>query len=488
MNDDNLTQHTIVIGAGPAGLAAGYELARRGLAPLILERGPQIGGLARTEAHQGYRFDIGGHRFFTKVTEIKDLWQDLLRSDFLTVHRLSRIYYRRHFFLYPLNLPNVLHNLGPCESSLAVLSYLRARTWPLPEERSFEQYVINRFGRRIYAAFFKTYTEKVWGIPCGRLDAEWAAQRIASLSFLRVVRSALPRSNGHIKSLIPAFEYPVLGPGMMWQRMQDRIEAWGGQIWLNSEVTGLQHDGRQVTAAEVQRDGQRLVLPCRQVINSMPINDLVTRLTPQLPAEALAAARRLQYRALLIVGLIVAGTNLFPDNWIYVHAPEFRVGRIQNFRNWSAGLAADDAHTHVGMEYFCDEGDAFWTMPDDALVRLAADELAALGLAPRSAIEDGLVIRQPGAYPVYTGAYRQHLEVLRRALSGLNNLQTIGRNGMFRYNNLDHSMLTGLLAARNALGEQHDLWQVNADQEYHEEVTTRRQRAAPQPRTAEEAV
>ena len=457
----------IIIGAGPAGLAAAYELAQHGQTALVLEATDKLGGIARTEEYRGYRFDVGGHRFYTRVTEIQTLWERLLGDEFIQVPRLSRIYYRNRFFDYPISLPNTLANLGPIESLLILLSYLKARLLPHREEHSLEEWITNRFGSRLYRAFFKTYTEKVWGRPCTAIQADWAAQRIQDLTFSAAVLEALRRSST-VKTLIHTFHYPRLGPGAMWERFEQEIVAQGSSLWRNAPVVRLRHDGKQVRAISVAVNGAETTLPCQQVISSMPLSHLVQRLDPAPPEDLLEDAAALHYRAFVIVALIVAAPTLFPDNWIYVHSPEVRVGRIQNFRNWSAALVPDPQMSSLGMEYFCDQGDALWSLPDADLIALATHELDRLRLAQGAPVVDAVVIRQPGAYPVYDRDYRARVARLRAYLATLGNLQTVGRNGLHRYNNLDHSMLTGLMAARNVLGEQHDIWAVNTDQTYGE--------------------
>lgn len=460
----------IVIGAGPAGLAAAYELIQRDIRPVVLEKSDKVGGLARTETYKGYRFDMGGHRFYTQVETVQRLWQRMLGEDLLVVPRLSRIHYRGRFFNYPLELLNALANLGIGESALILLSYLRAQLRPHPEEETFEQWMTHRFGQRLYQMFFQTYTEKVWGIPCHQIQAEWAAQRIKGLSLRSAVANALWGTND-AKSLIREFHYPVLGPGMMWQRFQDTVESRGGRLWLQAEVVRLEWDEGHITAVLAQRDGDVHRLTGDHVISSMPLAELVIRLDPLPPDDVLRAARGLKQRDFILVGIIVNRADVFPDNWIYVHSPEVRVGRIQNFKNWSTAMVPDSGKSSLGMEYFCTEGDDLWTMSDAELVELATGELASLGLAAIGDVEDGVVFRQRYAYPVYDREYREHLEIVRRFLATVRNVQTIGRSGMHRYNNMDHSMLTGMLAARNLLGENHDLWSVNTHRSYGEEST-----------------
>ena len=461
----------VVIGAGPAGLTAARELAQQGRSVVVLEQAAIVGGLARTESYKGFHFDMGGHRFFTKVDEVQKIWQQVLGSDFLRRPRLSRIYYDGRFFHYPLKPLNALAGLGLWRALLVVLSYLRWQFFPYKEERTFEQWVTNRFGRRLFLTFFKTYTEKVWGIPCSELRAEWAAQRIKDLSLRSAVVAMFVKPRTTIKTLIEEFDYPRLGPGMMWRATADEIRRAGGEVRLGAEVTEIRRTGRRVDGVVVT--GPRGEEPVRgdQFLSSMPVTALVLRLSPPAPDAVREAARRLTYRDFLTVCLIVDRPDPFPDNWIYVHSPEVKVGRIQNFRSWSPDMVPDPTKASLGLEYFCSEGDALWTMADAELIRLGKEELERIGLARASEISDGCVFRVPKAYPVYDADYREHLDTVRGFVDGLENLQTIGRNGLHRYNNQDHAMLTGLLAVRNLEGgARHDLWSVNTEPEYHEEV------------------
>jgi protoporphyrinogen oxidase len=464
----------VVIGAGPAGLTAAYELARRNEPVIVCEQDAQVGGLSRTVRHGGFRIDIGGHRFYTKSRLVLDMWRRILGDDFLRRPRLSRIYYRGRFFDYPLKPFNVLFGLGIATSVRVLLSYLWATLRPIRPEVSFADWVSNRFGRRLYRIFFETYTEKVWGMPPSRIGAQWAAQRIKGLSLATAVRHMLfppRRSSGHeVRTLIEEFDYPRLGPGMMWEAVADRVERAGGRLHLRSGVTALHHAGGRVTAVEVEREGRRESLPAGHVISTMAIRDFVRVLTPAPPPDIVAAANRLKYRDFLTVALILNEADLFPDNWIYVHDETVKVGRIQNFKNWSPEMVPDPSQTCLGLEYFCFEGDGLWSMSDRDLVALATRELTGLGLADVEQVVDGAVVRMPKAYPVYDEGFSDALLIVRDYLAGFENLQLVGRNGMHKYNNQDHSMLTAILAVRNLYGEQHDLWALNTDDEYQEEV------------------
>lgn len=457
----------IIVGAGAAGLAAAYELIKNDIRPIILEKADKVGGLARTEIYQGCHFDIGGHRFFSKIDQINLLWQEILGENFITVPRLSRIYYEGRFFNYPLGFLNALYNLGVIESFLVMLSYLKSQWRPYQQEETFEQWVSNRFGRRLYKIFFQTYTEKVWGIPCNAIRADWAAQRIKGLTLAAAIANTL-FGNQKAKSLISEFAYPLRGSGMMWRCFQEAVEEGGGQVRLNSKVVSITRNDSFLQSVRWIESNEIKEVGVRNVISSMPVTDLVARLRPKPPDEVLAAASSLSYRAFILVGLILDKMDLFPDQWIYVHSSDVRVGRIQNFKNWSAAMVPDSQKTSVGMEYFCNKGDNIWTMSDAELIDMACRELSALGLAEVDNFMDGFVVRQPKAYPIYDSEYGFNLKVIRDFLGTIGNLQTVGRNGMHRYNNMDHSMLTGVLAAQNVTGAHHNLWKVNETEEYLE--------------------
>ena len=472
MNSQKDNLH-LIIGAGPAGLTAAYELTLQGVPVIVVEQDRQVGGLARTIEYRGFRFDIGGHRFFTKSAPVRELWQKLLGKDFLTRPRLSRIYYGGKFFDYPLQPLNALKGLGVINSFTVLCSYLWRKLMPVKPEDSFTAWVTNRFGDKLYRMFFESYTEKVWGIPCRTISAQWAAQRIQGLS-LRTALSAMffpvrHKTGGKaIKTLIEEFSYPRLGPGMMWEALCDAMEKQGGKLIAGSRIEAVGHDGNSITAVTVSEAGEQRQLAVEQLISSMPLRDLIRALKPEPPDKVLAAADLLRYRDFLTVALIIDAPDLFPDNWIYVHDPKVKVGRIQNFKNWSPAMVPDQRLTCLGMEYFCTVNDDLWSMTDGELVRLAARELAAIGIAQAEVVNDGVVVRMPKAYPVYDEDYLQAVDTIREHLKQYANLQVIGRNGMHRYNNMDHSMLTGMLAVRNIFGEKQDLWAINDDEEYQE--------------------
>jgi protoporphyrinogen oxidase len=463
----------VVIGAGPAGLTAAYELSGHGVPSVILEADGVVGGLSRTAEYKGYLFDIGGHRFFTRVPLVEKMWREVLGDDFIRRPRLSRIYYRNRFFLYPLEPLDALAGLGPVEALRCGISYVKARLSPQRPEDDLETWVSNRFGRRLFEIFFKTYTEKVWGISCKEIRADWAAQRIKGLSLKSLVLNALipgRKSRGKqnaIKTLIREFDYPRRGPGMMWARTREIVESRGCRVVFNAPVEKIYWEPGRVTGI---RAGGRLYRG-RHFISSMPVRDLLRALDPAPEHGLIQAADDFHYRDFLTVVLIVKRPNLFPDNWIYIHEPGVKAGRIQNYGNWSPEMVPDAATSSLGLEYFCFEGDGLWTMPDRDLIALGKREVARIGLAAESEIADGTVVRVRKAYPVYDETYERGLGKVRQWLAGMPNLQLAGRNGMHRYNNQDHSMLTAMLAARNILAGriQYDLWRVNVDADYHEE-------------------
>lgn len=471
--------NVVIVGAGPAGLTAAYELCKAHIPSVLLEKDNVVGGLSRTVNYKGYHFDIGGHRFFTKVKAVEDMWHEVLTNGkFLHRSRLSRIYYNKRFFDYPLKASNAVLGLGIWNSILIFLSYLRAQMFPYKIEETFEQWISNRFGKRLYRIFFKTYTEKVWGIPCNQIMAEWAAQRIKGLSLLSAVKNALiqrqpTRKSNVIKTLIDAFHYPQLGPGMMWETVKGIVERNGSKIRLRAGVERILWTDGRVEAVEIVIDGRKEIVKGQHFISTMPVRELIQKFDPPVPDHVIKAAEMLNYRDFLTVALVVNKPDLFPDNWIYIHDEDVRVGRIQNFKNWSPYMVSDPEKTCLGLEYFCFEGDGLWTMSDEELIELGKKELAVLGLVSPADVVDGSVVRMPKAYPIYDGTYGNALIVLRKFLERVPNLQLVGRNGMHKYNNQDHSMLTAMLAVKNILGANYDLWQVNADHEYHEELTER---------------
>ena len=468
----------VCIGAGPAGLTAGYLLSKTGAGVTVLEADPvYVGGISRTATYKNFAFDIGGHRFFSKSQEVEQLWDELLGDDFLERPRKSRIYYRGKLFDYPLRAFDALSKLGIVEAARCVLSYARVRIAPAGEPRNFQEWVTAKFGRRLFEIFFRTYTEKVWGMPCTEISADWAAQRIKGLSLSKAIwHSLLPQKSGQpreatIKTLIDSFRYPRRGPGMLWEAAAAKIAANGGSVHLGETVVGVARQpagGWQVTSQAA--DGSRRSFACDHVISSMPMKALSGALSPPVPAPVAEAAAALRYRDYLVVALILKDRHLFDDNWIYIHDPEVKVGRIQNFKSWSPEMVPDPSLNCYGLEYFCFEGDGLWTSTDADLLALAQAELIKLGLGQAEDIIDGTVVRQPKAYPVYDANYQTHVETMRAAFDAdYAGLHLVGRNGMHKYNNQDHAMMTAMLTVQNILaGHQvYDVWCVNQDAEYH---------------------
>jgi protoporphyrinogen oxidase len=474
---ENKQKKVVIIGAGPAGLTAAYQLCKEGVESVVLEKDDVVGGISRTVNYKGYLFDIGGHRFFTKVKAVDEMWREVLGEEkFLRRSRLSRIYYNKKFFYYPLKATNALLGLGILNSFLMLGSYVKAQVFPIKDEKSFEDWICNRFGRRLYNTFFKTYTEKVWGIPCNEISADWAAQRIKGLSLIATIKNALlsaqTTDNGEIiKTLIDAFDYPEKGPGQMWEMVAANIQTRGSSLKMRADVEKILWEKGKVTALQTGDGKTSEIIDGTDFISSMPMQELVKKMKPEAPAEVREAADKLGYRDFLTVSLIVNQSNLFQDNWIYIHDSAVKVGRIQNFKNWSPQMVPDPNKTCLGLEYFCFEGDGLWTMKDEDLIALATKELGVLGLIDPKDVEDGAVVRMPKAYPVYDSVYIDAVNTIREFVESLGNLHLVGRNGMHKYNNQDHSMLTAMLAVKNILGAKYDVWEVNVDNEYHEEMT-----------------
>ncbi len=466
----------VVLGAGPAGLTAAWELQRHGRKCTVLEQEAVVGGLSRTVEHNGFLFDIGGHRFYTRSALVEQIWKDLLGGDLLTRNRISRIYYRGRFFQYPLDLKDVVAGLGVPEILRCAGSYAWSHIRPTRPEDNFEAWVRNRFGQRLFEIFFRSYTEKVWGMPCRNISAEWAAQRIRGLSFRSVVSEALrrnangsgaqPNGNGQVRSLIHKFYYPRRGPGMLWNRMAQLLRGNGSRVLTEMPVERIRWEPGRIVS--VVAGGQEI--ETESLISTLALRDFVERLDPHGPDWLCEAAAGLRYRDFLIVTVMIRGANLFPDNWIYVHEPGVSVGRIQNFNNWSPEMSPDPEITCLGMEYFCSEGDALWTASDTELFLRAKRELEHLRLAGGREIIDGSVLRIKKAYPVYDANYRKSQAAFRRFLDVVPNLQFAGRNGLHHYNNQDHAMLSGIMAARNLLGARYNVWGVNDDGAYLEEA------------------
>ena len=470
-----------IIGAGPAGLTAAYLLTKAGFSVIVIEKDPiYVGGISRTVEHEGFRFDIGGHRFFSKSREVVDLWNEILPDDFIQRPRMSRIFYDGKFYSYPLRGFEALRNLGIWRSTCCMASYAKSRVFPRKDVKSFQDWTINQFGEQLFNIFFKTYTEKVWGMPCDEISADWAAQRIKGLSLGRAVLDGLKRSLGlnkkpndgmGTKTLLETFRYPRRGPGMMWDAARDFVVAKGNRVLMNHALQQLSFDAKLQgwRVAATSGSGKSVIINAAHVISSAPIRELVSRIHP-LP-KSMPRAFDLKYRDFLTVALMIRSKDIFPDNWIYIHDSKVKVGRIQNFRSWSPEMVPDPSLACVGLEYFCFEGDGLWTSKDEDLIELAKKEMAILGLCDPATVEGGVVVRQEKAYPVYDDQYRDNVEAIREELeTSYPTLHLVGRNGMHRYNNQDHAMMTAMLTVRNiqAGRRAYDIWAVNEDAEYHE--------------------
>ncbi|HWE65020.1 MAG TPA: NAD(P)/FAD-dependent oxidoreductase [Acidimicrobiales bacterium] len=464
----------VIAGAGPGGLTAAYLLTQRGEHPVVLECDDVVGGISRTVVRDGWRFDLGGHRFFTKVPEVEALWHEILpEGDFLLRPRMSRIFYNGKYIDYPLKAMNALRQLGLWESILCGFSYVWARIRPPKNEDNYENWLVARFGWRLYRTFFKTYTERVWGVPVSDMPADWAAQRVKNLDLRKAVFNAImpKRNQTEITSLIEEFQYPKYGPGMMWEVCAEKVQAAGGTLVMEARLTQIHVADGKAHSVTYEHDGVSVDQPASHVISTMPLRELVHCLTPPPPAEVLAAGDGLHYRDYLTVALVVPESRSFPDNWIYIHDPGVEVGRIQNYGSWSPFLVKD-GRTCLGLEYFVFEGDDMWETADDALIAMATKELGLLGLSEPGDVEQGYVVRVKKAYPYYDFTYKANVDLIRRYLeTQAPNVHLVGRNGMHRYNNQDHSMYTAMLTVENMYGAEHDIWSVNVEEEYHESTT-----------------
>lgn len=465
-----MSQTICVIGAGPAGITAAYELSKHGYQIDVFEASPHVGGLAKTIDLWGQRVDIGPHRFFSSDTRVNQLWLEVAGHDYDMVDRLTRIYYKRRFFYYPLKPLDALIKLGIFEAFLCMLSYIRIRLFPLKDTSTFENWVTNRFGKRLFEIFFKTYSEKLWGISCQELDADFAAQRIKKLSLYEAIKNALlgGKGNKH-KTLVDQFAYPHGGTGVIYERMAQAVLNRGGRVYLKTPVHSIQTE--ETPAGRVARsitleDGSKHTYD--HIISTMPISLMVSRL-PDVPPAIKTAAENLKFRNTIIAYLNVHGKDLFPDNWLYVHSPDLGVGRITNFRNWSPTLLNDSPNSILALEYWCYDHNSLWNDPDEKIIAMAKQELICTGLNNGAPIGEGMVYRIKRCYPVYERGYRDRLAPIESYLSSIRNLHVIGRYGAFKYNNQDHSILMGLLAAENIhSGTNHNLWEVNTDYEYQE--------------------
>jgi len=469
-----LIHEILIIGAGPAGLTAAWEAEKHGIKTLIIEGDKEIGGISRTVERNGWRFDIGGHRFFTKVDEVYQIWDEILdEEDFLLRPRMSRIYYKNKFYDYPLKASNALLNLGIIEAVRCVLSYFYVRVFPPKNQDNFEDWVAARFGWRLYNIFFKTYTEKVWGVDARKIGSDWASQRIKNLSLMKAILNAfqINKSGEIITTLIDKFKYPKYGPGMMWETAYKKLEEKNHKILLSSKVVEI---NKENDIYKVKIDSGE-VFEAKNILSSMPLAHLPKTIKPLPNNNVLESGQNLKFRDFLSVALVIDEKDAFPDNWIYIHDPGVKVGRVQNYGSWSPYLVKE-GKTCLGLEYFVNIGDELWSMEDEKLIDLAIKELEKLSLIKTNSTHEGYVVRMPKAYPVYDLDYSKNIDTIEKWLSkDHKNIYPIGRNGMHRYNNQDHSMMTAVLSIRNIiLGEKNNIWKVNVEEDYHEEISTGR--------------
>ncbi len=464
----------LIIGAGPAGLTAAWEAEKLGIKTLVLEGDKEVGGISRTVERNGWRFDIGGHRFFTKVDEVYKIWDEILGSDdFLLRPRMSRIYYKQKFYDYPLKASNALFNLGIFEAIRCVLSYFYVRIRPPKNQDNFENWVAARFGWRLYNIFFKTYTEKVWGVDATKIGSDWASQRIKNLSLMKAILNAfqINKSGEIITTLIDKFKYPKYGPGMMWETAYKKLLDKGHEIKLNKRIVEISKEDDHYLVTT--KDGEQF--KADNILSSMPLAHLPKTIKPSPSKEVLNSGENLKFRDFLSVALVINEEDAFPDNWIYIHEPGVKVGRVQNYGSWSPFMVKE-GKTCLGLEYFVNIGDELWSMEDEKLIALATHELEKLSLIKKDSSLEGYVVRMPKAYPVYDLNYSKNIENIADWLSKEHKgIHPIGRNGMHRYNNQDHSMMTAVKSVRNiVLNEVNDIWKINVEEDYHEEISTGR--------------
>jgi protoporphyrinogen oxidase/putative flippase GtrA len=473
MNSNQLSNPIYILGAGPAGLAAAYQLTKQGFPVIVVEKGAKVGGLAKSIEYKGFILDFGPHRFFTKVAPVLQLWNEVLGHEQVSVNRLTRIYYGGKYFSYPLKAIDTLLTLGIWESFKIIASYGWARLRPNSNPQNFAEWVTNKFGKRLFEIFFESYTEKLWGISCQEISADWAAQRIKGLSLLSAIRNALLGNSGKVKSLVDQFQFPRLGSGQLYDKIQTYLEDNQQKVLLNTEVVKIHQDDYQVSHLTLRncQTGEENTVKCRAVISSIPLSFLVQQINSPPPQKVIEAAKSLRFRNTILVYLIVEGSNLFPDNWLYINEQNVQLGRVANFANWSPSMLPNGHQTPLCCEYWCNFEDPFWTKPEDELKLQAEEELRKIGLLKKEKVASGFVVRLPRTYPVYAGNYKQSLAEIKTYLQQFNNLQLIGRYGAFKYNNQDHSLLMGILAAENIVTPgKHNLWAVNSDSEYQEEA------------------
>ncbi len=462
-----MTERVAIIGAGPAGVTAAYQLAKAGAMVDLYEAGASVGGMAKTIALWGQKVDIGPHRFFSSDRRVNQLWLEVAGQDYTMVDRLTRIYYKGKFFHYPLKPFDALQNLGIGQAALAMASYGKEKIARTPQDGTLENWVVSRFGRRLYEIFFKTYTEKLWGISCRELDADWAAQRIKKLSLYEAIKNAVLGGAGNKhKTLVDQFAYPTEGTGMIYERMAEKIRALGGRVHLKTPIARVAVKDGRATGVELE-DGTFQAADA--VVSSMPLTQLIARLD-DAPADIKARAERLRFRNTILVYLQVDDSALFPDNWLYIHSANVRAGRLTNFRNWAPGLYGKEKSTILAFEYWCFDDDALWAQDEASLIAMAKADLVATGLSKGAAILAGKAHKISKCYPVYQTGYRQDLEPVEKYLSSIGAFHAIGRYGAFKYNNQDHSILMGILAAENIVhGTHHNLWEINTDYESYQE-------------------
>jgi protoporphyrinogen oxidase len=466
------TKTILIIGAGPAGLTAAYTLAKANCNVIIIEKDAKyVGGISRTETFEGYSFDIGGHRFFSKSKIVENFWNEILEKDFLIRPRKSRIFYNKKFYSYPLKPFEALSNLGIITSVTCMFSFVKAQLFPKKNIVHFQDWVSNQFGSKLFNIFFKTYTEKVWGMPCTQISADWAAQRIKGLSLGSAIYNGIFNKNktktNIIKTLIDTFRYPRKGPGMMWEKCLEKILVLGGQIKMNTQITNVLYLNNvwHLTTSNNQ------TIVADDIISTMPLQEFGILFQKYLPMQSVVAAQNLKYRDFITVIIMMPEQNKFDDNWIYIHDASVKVGRIQNYKSWSPEMVPNATMACYGLEYFCFEGDGLWTSTDEALGQLAIAEMQQLGLLDIVSNMKTYVVRQHKAYPVYTESYKTNIEIIKTGLKKIPQVQVSGRNGMHKYNNQDHSMMTAMLAAKNIIenAAHYNIWNVNEDAEYHEQ-------------------
>jgi len=461
-----------ILGAGPAGLGAAIELVNNGITDIIIiDKNSIVGGLARTETFDGSKFDVGPHRFFTKNPEINKLWHNTLGDDFIPVDRTTRILYNKKLFNYPISAFDSLSKLGITQSTVAMFSYLKAMAIPKKEIITFEEWISNKFGKKLYETFFKTYTEKVWGIPCNQIGKEFAEQRIKGLDITEVLKNAII-GNSNAKTLVDQFDYPIYGAGQMYEAWADKVTSMGGTILLNSKVVSINEKNKKIDSVEIETEtGEKLTINAKQIFSSIPITHFFDILNPKISSQTSKSVSSLYYREHITVNLIIHKTGLFPDQWIYIHDPDVKMARLANYNNFSKAMVSDKDKTAISVEYFVFQDDEIWKMKNLKIVELAIDEMSRVGLIDKNTVEQGHVVRETESYPTYYIGYKKAFNILKEELNQFENLYPIGRGGMYKYNNQDHSTYSGILAARNYLmmeGSPYNLWDINIDAEYHE--------------------